>query len=454
MKTVTSQDKIPPGPKHRFLGANASLKFYTNIAGYLKDKQKQYGDFVLLKATNHPIYLINNLEYVEQILVKESKNFTKGTGYQRSRVILGNGIFTSDGEFHDSQRKLINPAFHKSRIEEYYKTVAFCTNDFLTKWGNMVAENPNIDVQTEITRLFIAIIFNSMFSSDSSEELIDLGAYYTELFNSANPFLLLDPQRAIKLPLPSVKKFMKTKNELDFKLRELIKKRKKEDTFADLDILNMLMHAESNEGKRMSDDELFDEVRTLFVAANDTSAKVLTWALYNLSQNPDAKAKCLSEINTVLDGKFPEYHDYQELKYIRMCINETMRLYPPLWMITRTPINDFFLDDYLIKKDSSIFMVPLFFQKDERYYANPESFIPERWTDEERKKRPRLSFVPFGAGPRYCIGESFAMFHLVIILSAILQKFDFKLHPKQKVEISSSMLLKPKYGMTMILEEK
>ena len=305
-----------------------------------------------------------------------------------------------------------------------------------------------------MTRLFIDIIFNSLFSKDADKDLVDLGDKFTELFHSANPVLLLNPQRALKMPIPSVQRFARVKNELDKTLWNIIQKRKKEDTKEQLDILSMIMHVEDTDGKIMSDEVLFDEIRALFIAANDTSAKIMTWAFYVLSQQPDILTSIENEIDTVLNGRFPNYEDFEKLIYTKMVINETLRLYPPLWMISRTPVEDFYLGDYLIKKDSSIFIAPYLIQRDEKYFKDPDKFIPERWTDEERKNRPRMSFMPFGAGPRICVGESFSMFHLVIIFAALCQKFRFKLDPKQKVKISSSLTLKPKYGMNMILERK
>ena len=409
---------------------------------------------MLIKASSHPIYLINNLDHIEQILVRDHKNFTKGTGYQRAKVILGNGILSSDGDFHDSQRKMISPAFHKSRVKAYSEIVDKCTKEMIDNWSVHLQDNNIFEMHKEMTKLFIAIICRSLFSIDADNEIIKAGELFSELFHGANPFLLLNPQAVLKLPIPYVKKFNKAKREFDELIKAIIKKRRNEFTEENLDILNMVMNAKDTDGSVMTDDALFDEVMTLIIAANDTSAKVMTWALYLLTQNEDKRLIAGEEVTKTLNGKFPGFDDYEKLPYIKMIINEAMRLYPPVWMILRTPINDFYLDDYFIRKDSSIFIVPYIFQRDSRYYENPDAFIPERWTDEERRKRPRMSYIPFGAGPRICVGETFSTYHMVVIMSAILQKFNLKLHPDQKIKLSSSITLKPKYGLRLILEKK
>jgi cytochrome P450 len=450
----TTPSKTPPGPKHRFLGANASLLFYSDIARYLEKMWKKYGDFVHLRASGHSMYLINNIHHIEQILVKDHRNFTKGTGFQRARILLGNGLITSDGDFHDTQRKMINPAFHRSMIKGYSETVSRCTKKMLDRWEKMIEVNPVIDIEKEMTKLFIAIIMDALFAEDSSEELIDTCCEYSEVFHSANPLMQLSPETALKLPLPSVKRFMRVKDTLESMLWSIMKKRKSEDIREKFDILSMIMKSENPHGGTMSDEELFDELRTLFVAANDTSSKVMTWAVYSLSQNGTILQTVESQIEQVLGSRSPEFEDVEHLPYVKMVMNETMRLYPPVWMMPRTPIEDFTLGDYSIKKGSSLFITPFFVHRDERYYPDPDTFDPERWTDEERRKRPKMSFFPFGAGPRVCVGEAFSMYHLVVIMAAICQRYEFRLVPGQKVDIVARITLKPSHGMNMILKRK
>lgn len=415
---------------------------------------KRYGDFVHLRASGHSMYLINNIQFIEQILVKEHKNFTKGTGFQRARLLLGNGLLTSEGEFHDSQRKMINPAFHRSMIKSYSETVARCTQKMLAQWDKKIEQHPVLDIEKEMTRLFIAIIMDALFAEDCSEELIDICCEYSDLFHSANPLMQLSPETALKLPLPSVKRFMRVKTTLETMLWRIMKKRKHESVQETFDILSIIMKSENPHGGRMSDEELFDELRTLFVAANDTSSRVMTWTVYSLSQDPTVLRTAEEEIEQVVGSRFPGFEDVEHLSYVKKVMNETMRMYPPVWMMPRTPIEDFTLGEYPIKKGSSLFITPFFVHRDERYYPAPEIFDPERWTDEERRKRPKMSFIPFGAGPRVCIGEAFSMYHLVVIMAAICQQYQFELAPKQRVDITARITLKPTYGMNMILRKK
>lgn len=415
---------------------------------------KQYGDFVHLRASGHSMYLINNIHHIEQILVKDHRNFTKGTGFQRARLLLGNGLLTSEGEFHDSQRKMINPGFHRTVIKEYAETVARCTKKMFEHWDDQIERNPVLDIEKEMTRLFIAIILDALFSEDSSDKLIDTCCEYSDLFHSANPLMQLSPETALKLPLPSVKRFMKVKESLDTMLWSIIKKRQRESVQEAFDILSMIMKSENPQGGKMSDEELFDELRTLFVAANDTSSRVMTWAVYSLSQNGHILKSVEAQIEQALGSRFPEFEDVERLPYLKMVLNETMRMYPPVWMMPRTPIEDFMLGDYLIKKGSSLFITPYFLHRDKRFFPSPGTFDPERWTEEQRRKRPKMSFIPFGAGPRVCIGEAFSMYHLVVIMAAICQRYDFHIMPEQRVDITARITLKPTYGMNMVMRRK
>ena len=258
---------------------------------------------------------------------------------------------------------------------------------------------------------------------------------------------------ALKLPFPSINKIKKAKENLDREIFKVIDKRLKENIKRD-DILGIMVDAKDEDGKQMSREQLYDEIFTVYMAGTDTSAKVMTWGFYLLEQNKSEAGKFLKEVEDVIGTRDIEFEDFEKLTFTRLILNETMRMYPPVWLLPRTAEKDFYLDDYLIYKDSSIFITPYLLQRNPKYFENPEKFDPERFNAERKKNIKKFSFIPFGAGPRVCIGEGFAMLHGAVILSLISRSFKMTLKKGHKIKLSSSITLRPKYGVKMIVEPK
>lgn len=453
MDTTSKNILEPPGPKHKFLGANAYFSFLTDGLSFLTKLHKEYGDIVMLKASGHRIYLIADLKYIDHILVRDPENFTKGIGFQRGRIILGNGILTSEGSFHHSQRKMINPAFHRSRWEMYFDVVKKCVHELISDWNNRIKKNNVLELHEEMMNLFVEIIFSTVFSEDKNETLSYCAKEFGDLFHKLNPIYLLDPPKALKLPFPSINRIKKAKENLDKEIYKVIDKRQKENIKRD-DILGIMLDARDEDGKPMPREQLYDEIFTVYMAGTDTSAKVMTWAFYLLEQNKNEAMPFEKEINELVGNRDIEFEDFEKLSYTRLVLNEAMRMYPPVWLLPRTAEKDFYLDDYLIYKDSSIFITPYLLQRNPKYFENPEKFYPERFNAERKKSIKKFSFIPFGAGPRVCIGEGFAMLHGAVILSLISKHFKMTLKKGHKIKLSSSITLRPKYGVKMIVESK
>lgn len=453
MDTTSKNILEPPGPKHKFLGANAYFSFLTDGLSFLTKLHKEYGDIVMLKASGHRIYLIADLKYIDHILVRDPENFTKGIGFQRGRIILGNGILTSEGSFHHSQRKMINPAFHRSRWEMYFDVVKKCVHELIIDWNKRITKDNILELHEEMMNLFVEIIFTTVFSEDKNETLCDCAKEFGDLFHKLNPIYLLDPPKALKLPFPSINRIKKAKENLDKEIFKVIDKRQKENIKHD-DILGIMLDARDEDGKPMSREQLYDEIFTIYMAGTDTSAKVMTWAFYLLEQNKNEAKPFEKEINELIGKRDIEFEDFEKLSYTRLVLNEAMRMYPPVWLLPRTAEKDFYLDDYLIHKDSSIFITPYLLQRNPKYFESPEKFDPERFNAERKKSIKKFSFIPFGAGPRVCIGEGFAMLHGVVILSLISKNFKMTLKKGHKIKLSSSITLRPKHGVKMLVEPK
>lgn len=442
----------PPGPKHKFLGANAYLSFLTDGLSYLSKLHKEYGDIAMLKASGHRIYLIADLKYIDYILVRDPENFTKGPGFQRGKILLGNGILTSEGEFHHSHRRMINPAFTRSRWGHYFAVVRKCVNNLIKEWEERIKSNNEIELHEEMMSLFVEIILNTIFSDDKNSELTKHAGEFMDLFHKLNPLYLLNPEKSLRLPFPSIKKITKAKENLDKEIHKILDKRINENIKRD-DVLGIILEAKDEEGKPMTRQELYDEIFTLYMAGIDTSAKVMTWGFYLLEQNKTEAQILRKEVDEIVGKRDIEFEDFEKLVYTRMVLNETMRMYPPVWLLPRTAEKDFYLDDYFVFKGSSIFITPYLLHRNPKYFENPDKFDPERFNAERKKSIKKFSFIPFGAGPRVCIGEGFALLHGAVILSLISRNFKMTLKKGHRIALSSSITLRPKYGIKMHLEK-
>jgi cytochrome P450 len=320
-------------------------------------------------------------------------------------------------------------------------------------WNNRIKKNNVLELHTEMMNLFAEIIFKTVFSEDADTKMLDYAKEFSDLFHKINPIFLLDPKKFLKLPIPSMRKIKKTKENLDKEIYRVIDKRMKDKIERD-DMLGTMLDARDEKGKPMAREQIFDEIFTLYMAGGDTSAKVMTWAFYLLKQNKKEREIFEKEINEIIGERDIVFEDFEKLIYTRMVINEAMRMYPPVWLLPRTSEKDFYLDDYFVYKGSSIFITPYLLHRNPKYFDNPEVFNPERFTPEGKKNIKKFSFIPFGAGPRVCIGEGFAMLHGAVILSLISKHFKMKLKEGHKIKLSSSLTLRPKYGIKMMVEPR
>jgi cytochrome P450 len=368
-----------------------------------------------------------------------------------AKKFLGEGLLTSEGEFHRRQRRLAQPAFHRQRINAYATAMA----DYAARTRDRWQTGGTLDVWQEMMRLTLAIVGKTLFDADVEDEANEIRVALTEIMRLferiTSPFAgLLD-----KLPLRSNRRWLKAKQRLDSIIYRIIDERRK--TGEDRgDLLSMLLLAQDEEGDRstMTDSQLRDEAMTLFVAGHETTANALTWSWYLLSQHPEAEANLHREIDAVLAGKLPTAEDVPRLRYTEMVFAEAMRLYPPAWTMGRRALSDYEVGGYIIPAGSIVLMSPWVMHHDPRFYPDPFRFDPERWTVEARESRPKFSYFPFGGGPRVCIGESFAWMEGVLLIAVLAQQWKLRLAPGQQVEPEPKVTLRPKYGMRMIVSSR
>jgi cytochrome P450 len=417
------------------------IEFLTRIA-------REYGDLPYFRLGPYHAYLINHPDYVRDILVTNQANFTKSRALQRGRILLGDGLLTSEGKFHLRQRRLVQPAFHRDRLAGY----AAVMSDYAVQTRDRWKAGSTLDISQEMMRLTLAVVGKTLFSADVESEASEIGEALTTVLKMFSMLMLPFSEYLEKLPLPSIRRFEKARDRLDQTIYGLIHERRASggDTG---DLLSMLLLAQDEEGDGggMTDKQVRDEALTLFLAGHETTANSLTWTWYLLSQNPECETKLHQEIDSVLEGRVPQMTDLPQLRYTEMVVAEAMRLYPPAWAIGRMSKSPFDMGDVHIGAKSICILSPYVMQRDPRWFPDPERFDPERWTPEARESRPKFSYFPFGGGARVCIGERFAWMEGTLVLATLAQMWKLQLSPGQRVEPLPLITLRTKHGMKMLL---
>jgi cytochrome P450 len=440
---------LPPGPKGKLLVGNL-LDFRRNPPEFLLNAANQHGDVAYLTFGPQKVFLVNSPELIKDILVTNPKNFIKSRGLQMAKRFLGEGMLTSEGEFHRRQRRLAQPAFHRQRIANYADSMVHYSTKLRDGWH----DGETLDISQEMMRVTLSIVGKTLFDAEVESEASEIGEALTALLKMferiTNPFASI----LAKLPLPSNARMDKARKRLDETIYRIINERRKNPEDRG-DLLSMLLMAQDEEdGGSMTDKQVRDESLTLFLAGHETTANALTWTWYLLSQNPEVEAKFHEEIDTLLDGRLPTFADVPNLRYTEKIFAESMRLYPPAWTIGRQVLNDYPLGQYIAPKGSIILMSPYVMHHTGRFYPEPFQFDPERWAPEVRDARPKFSYFPFGGGPRVCIGEQFAWMEGILLLATFAQHWRMRLAEGQVVQPQPMITLRPQYGMKMVLERR
>jgi cytochrome P450 len=423
-----------------------------NPLAMMMSMRRAHGDIAHWRIGPQPIYLFSHPDLIRDVLVTNGRNFTKSRGLERARRLLGNGLLTSEGEFHLRQRRLAQPAFHKERIASYASTMS----DYALRTSDRWSAGQTVDMHFEMMRLTLGIAARTLFDADVDAEAAAIGEALTTALASFGFAMLPFTEYLDKVPvLPSVRRFNAARATLDRIVYRMIDERRKSGEDRG-DLLSMLLMATDTEGDGtgMSDTQLRDEALTIFLAGHETTANALTWTWYLLSQHPEIESKLRDEVDGALNGRPPTFEDMASLPYTRMVLAESMRLYPPAWGIGRRAIDPFEARGFEIPSRAVVLMCPYIVQRDERFFPDPERFEPERWTSEAMQARPKFSYFPFGGGNRVCIGEQFAWMEGVMVIAALAQKWRMRLDPAQRVEIQPLITLRPKYGMRMRLEQR
>ena len=440
----------PPGPRRiiplsgLFAYRKGPLPFFQNLAA-------QYGDISYFRLGPQEAFFFNHPDYIKDVLVTNHQNFHKGLALQRAKRLLGEGLLTSEGEFHRRQRRLAQPAFHRARIASY----AGVMTDYASQTRERWRDGDTLDMSEEMMRLTLGIVGKTLFDADVVSDAQEVGEAMTVVMDLFNTITIPFFELLQKLPLPQLRRFDNAKARLDAIIYRLIEERRRSGEDRG-DLLSMLLLAQDTEGDggAMTDEQLRDEVMTIFLAGHETTANALTWTWYLLSQNPEAEAKLHQELDGVLGGRLPTFADVPQLKYTEMVLAESMRLYPPAWALGRLAMTECEIGGYVVPPKSLVLMSQFVMHRDPRYFPEPLRFDPDRWTAEARDSRPQFSYFPFGGGPRRCIGEGFAWMEGILLIATLAQHWQMRLVPNHPVALKPVITLRPKHGMRMTLTSR
>lgn len=442
MRTI-NKAKLPPGPKP-LNPLGQVISFRKDSLAFLKKLGDEYGDIVYFKMGHIRVVFLNHPDYIKEVLSTQNSNFVKGRPLEMAKELLGEGLLTSEGDFHKRQSRIIQPVFHRKMIESYAPAVTEYAVRMMETWE----DGMEIDMMDEMVKMSTAIAGKAFFNVDLNKEAPAINQALHDIMSLFGRITLPLSEYLLKLPLPSNLKFFKAKALLHDTINKIIEERKrsKEDKG---DLLSMLLNWRDENGEGMSDQHIRDEALTLLLTAFDTTSLALTWTWYLLSKNPEAEAEMHEELARELGGKIPTMEDYHQLTYTRMVMGESMRLLPPLYMIAREALEDFSIDKYTIPGGSLVLMSPYLLQRDTRFFPTEEKFDPHAWAAQEKSSKSKYAYFPFSKGPRACIGQPFAWLEGILTLATVGQTWRFELVPGHPVELDQVLNLRPKHGMKM-----
>jgi cytochrome P450 len=453
--------RFPPGLKLN-LPLYLSRKFFKpgNPILLFEHLVSTYGPVAHYKIGPSHIVFVNDPGLIWEILIGQPQNFIKERTQRRMKILLGEGLITSDGEIHRRQRRIAAPAFHRQRIQHYGTMMVDRAAAMREEWQ----QGEQIDIAAEMMRLTLQVVARTLFNTDVTRDVQQINDEVNVIMDLYN-FLIALPKAEAMLhwPIPGLMRFRKARKRLDAVVHRMIEQHRA-DGVDHGDLLSMLIASSDDDGDEdgseeggkvgdgasMSDEQLRDEVLTIFLAGYETVANALTWTWMLLGQNPEAEARMHAEIDSVLAGRAPTLDDLPRLKYTEMVFAESMRLYPPAWAMGRQATCDIEIGPYKLPAGSYLFFSQYIMQRSAEQFPDPLRFDPERFTAEAKASRPKFAYFPFGGGNRQCIGEAFAWMEGVLLLATIAQTWKLELIPKRKIGLAPKITLRPDGPIWMV----
>jgi len=441
----------PPGPAF-WTPLAAGRRIRADPLGYVTELFREHGDVVCLGMGPIDAWMLNHPDAVKHVLLDNNQNYTKGPLIGRVKALLGEGLFTSEGDFWRRQRRLAQPAFHRERIAGFAQTMIRCATERLDRWTPAVERGEPIDVGGEMNALALTIVGETLFGRDLSGEAAPAGRALAVglrvLAHRAMSYVALP----MWVPTPTHRAFREAAATLDTLVYDIIDARRNADDTGS-DLLGMLMAARDEDtGERMSRTQLRDEVMTFLLAGHETTAVALAWTWYLLARNPDVAERARAEVVAALGDRAPTLADLPQIPLARMVVEEAMRLYPPVWGIGRETIAADRIGDWTIPPRTLVNLSPWVTHRHPAFWEDPDRFDPERFRPGVERTRPRFAYFPFSGGPRLCIGEQFALMEMQLVVALVLQRWRLTLLEDRTIEPEPTLTLRPRGGLVMRAE--
>jgi cytochrome P450 len=438
----------PPGPRGELFFGNLR-PFAADILGYLTFCVREFGDTVSLRLPGHDVLVLNRPEDIEAVLLTQRTNFIKHSFFWRHvTAIFGNGLLTSEGEFWLKQRRLAAPAFHPDRIAAYGDVMTAYADRQAASW----TDGESRDVHKDMMRVTMEIVSKTLFDVEVEEDVDAIGRSFDLVIREIAKRFRRPIKIADWIPVPGNLRYRRGVGLLDRLVKRVLAERRARPGDRG-DLLSMLMAARDDDGKPMSDRQLRDELITLFLAGHETTAIALSWTLFLLARNPSAEERLSREIGETLGGGLPRAADLPRLRYAEAVVRESLRLFPPAYVIGREAVADCVIGGYDVSAGTTIYFAPWVLHRDPRHFPDPETFRPERWLDGSTAGLPKYAYIPFGGGPRVCIGERFAMMEGVLVLVAVLRRFRLEMNGPDPTPFPS-ITLRPEGGPMMRVRKR
>jgi cytochrome P450 len=421
------------------------MRFRRDPLKFFAETHREFGDIARVTFGPQQIFLVSHPDWIEDVLVTSAKKFQKGVALQRAKRLLGEGLLTAEGQAHLKQRRTIQPLFHRQQVQRFAD--AMITHG--VRWRESIAPEATIDVTSEMAALTLAIVGETLFSSNVQADAIEVREALSAAVQSFGIAFLPGVEYFEKLPLPMFVRVRKARERLDKVIHRVIEERRRDassDAPATGDLVSMLLAArdpENPDAPGMSDQQIRDEAMTIFLAGHETTANAMAWTWHLLGQSRSVESKLHDELARVLSGRTPTVEDVPKLEYTRAIVAESMRVYPPVWTMGRKAIAEHTIDGHLITPGSLVIMSQWIAHHDPRWWNEPDTFRPERWLESATTKtRPKYSYFPFGGGSRLCIGEAFAWTEAILLLATIAQRWTFA--PMSIPALEPRITLRPK----------
>jgi cytochrome P450 len=447
-------NKVAPGPRgYPLLGSVPEVRRKGMVQFYV-DAQHDYGDVVRLPMGPISMHLVTHPDDVRRVLVTNRQNYWKGIGMRKIRMLFGDGLFTSEGAYWQRQRKLMQPSFTPRAMGQFFPAMVDATQRMLERWQPAGNSGQTLEINDEMMRLTMSIIANTMFSMDINEQAAEAGRAFTYVLEYVSSRSVTFIDIPLSIPTPANRRFNDAMRILRDFMGGIIAERRKNPASHN-DLLSMLLNAKDDTtGEMMSDQQVYDEIITIFFAGHETTAQALTWTWYLLSNHPEVEAKLHDEVDRVLNGRVPTAEDLAKLTYTRNVMNEVLRLYPSAWIFVRDSISDDALGGYHIPPKSMIVLSPYITHRHPDFWDNPEQFDPDRFTEERSANRHHYAYFPFGGGPRTCIGNNFALQEAQLAVAMVAQRHSLRMQNTEPVLPRMAGTLRPDRAVMMTVTNR